>query len=66
MKTKTAQIHIEPLWGTASGIWVVIRYRGHSIVGFEGHKAHTPELVGEAYTWAKNQGFTHMNVHLNK
>jgi len=64
MKTKTAQIHAEPVWGTSKSIWVVIRYRGHSIMGFHGHKADTPELVGKAYAWAKNQGFTHMNTQL--
>jgi hypothetical protein len=58
MKTKTAQIHIEQIWGTANSVWVVIRYRGRNLVGFDGHKAEIPALVGKAQKWAKNQGFT--------
>jgi hypothetical protein len=65
MKTKTAQIHIELMWGNPLAVVVGIYYRGHILIGFEGHKAETPHLVGMAYTWANNQGFTHMNVELN-
>lgn len=57
MKTKTAQLHIEQVWGTANSVWVAIRYRGKAVAGFDGHKANLPELVGKAHIWAKNQGF---------
>jgi hypothetical protein len=33
MKLKTAQLHIEQVWGTANSVWVVIRYRGKAVVG---------------------------------
>jgi len=58
MKTKTAQLHIEQVWGTATSVWVVIRYRGKALAGFDGHKAEIPALVSKAHTWAKSQGFT--------
>jgi len=57
MKTKTAQLHIEQIWGTANSVWVVIRYRGKAIAGFDGHKAELHELVGKAHRVAKNLGF---------
>jgi hypothetical protein len=57
MKLKTAQLHIEQVWGTANSVWVAIRYRGKAVAGFDGHKANLPELVGKAHIWAKNQGF---------
>jgi len=63
MHYKTAQLHIESVWGTANSVWVVIRYRGRNLVGFDGHKAELPELVGKAHTWAKNQGFV-LNYNL--
>jgi len=36
MKTKTAQLHIEQVWGTANSVWVAIRYRGKAVAGFDG------------------------------
>lgn len=64
-KTRTAQFHIEAMWGNPQAVVVGIYYRGRITIGFEGHKAEIPHLIGMAYTWAKNQGFTHMNVELN-
>lgn len=58
MKLKTAQLHIEQVWGTANSVWVAIRYRGRNLAGFDGHKAELPALISKATTWAKNQGFT--------
>ena len=57
MKLKTAQLHIEQIWGTANSVWVVIRYRGKAIAGFDGHKADLRELVGKAHRVANNLGY---------
>lgn len=57
MKFKTAQLHIEQVWGTANSIWVVIRYRGKAVVGFDGHKADLHELVSKAHRVANNLGY---------
>jgi hypothetical protein len=57
MKTKTAQLHLEQVWGTANSVWVAIRYRGKAVAGFDGHKADLRELVGKAHRVAKNLGY---------
>jgi len=57
MKLKTAQLHIEQIWGTANYIWVAVRYRGKAIAGFDGHKADLRELVAKAHKVAINRGY---------
>ena len=53
------------MWGNPEITVVQLSHRGRILAAFDGHRSQLPEMLGKAHTWAKNQGFSHITVHLH-
>lgn len=64
MKTKTANIRVNHIFGTKNGCAIDVSCRGRLIKPFECHWAEHKTVLAKARTFAHAQGFTHCNVNL--
>jgi len=62
MKTKTATVRINLIFGTMHEFCADISYRGKLLYSFDG--LHTGTLAAYARAWCLNQGFTHVNISM--
>lgn len=63
MARKTATITIYHIFGTARDHVVDVRYRGKLVRSYDG--VIPQELGDKAWTWARDNGFTHCVLVLN-
>jgi hypothetical protein len=61
---KTAKLMTYQMWGNPEITVVQLSHRGQLLAAFDGHRSELTALLGKAHTWAKNQGFTHITVHI--
>ena len=58
MKTKTATIRVNHIFGTKRAMCADIFYRGRRLYSFEGEVM--ADLVESSRSWVQAQGFTHI------